>query len=798
MRNRDEAPLVLTAIFVLLVLAVNFRIFTRPVVEAGDFAANSLLVQQAKHFRLLTGHYSRWQFQHPGPAFLYLFALGEFLFYDVLHVVPAPYNGQLLITILFNGSLLCAALYLFRRHVDLPVPLALLATETVAVMVNVSGPPSMLISNWMPDVLLFPFLLFVVSAASVLAGQTRALPFLAFAGMLLIHAHFAQFLFVGVIGGGTLAYILVRVSRQGGLRRFPSRQWRAFALSAAIVFVFALPPLLEIILDRPNNLDALLAYLHQFGNVRNNLGLATGYVACFVLFIGAPDVALTKGALGLLGFGLSRFYVQAYWMTLTLLCAVAVTRKRTPKELRPPFLRYLTWIWAGSGILFVYWSTRVTGGFQAFNGNFIYALHLLAWFLLLAAVRPSLNWSALRRLNVLALIALVILAVVESSALRSEINGQPEVLQAAAAAPSARFGTLAIVFDHDDWPLAVGIANSMKRLGKPFCVSPGWGFIFSRDNVCPDMLTADKLWVASHAPVCTAPCRYIYRSAAFSETDNPAQGTTGPLNIGPHEAPEVERTGFYATEGSFAWVQKRASLSFLLSPETASAPCFRLAVTGHAFPGRPMRLDINGRVLGTLSKTALDTAVFVVPADAIRPGGLNRISLDTEKAGPVGGDTREIGFAFAGLVLRAATPREGCTVDPTTQPEYTSISVDWAPSCYGLEGTPPNQWRWCGPDSLVVIHNSSSKPKRVTLSTGLSTACEKAAPLKIRSPFFSDTLAVGNHRVAYTRTFTVPPGDHTIVFTCLAPKPVSPDPRNLALRFDNFLVEPASANGHLP
>src|ERR1022692_442003 len=281
MQKRDSAPLILTAAFVLLVLALNVRIFTQPIVEAGDYAANSLLVQQAKHFTLLTGHYSRWHFQHPGPAFLYLFALGEFLFHDVLHVVPAPYNGQLLITIIFNGILLCATLYVFRRHAKLSVPLALLATELVTVLVNVSGWPSMLISNWMPDVLLFPFLLFVVSAASVLTGETRHLPLMAVSGMLLIHAHFAQFLFVGVIGGVTVTYILVRAQRHSGLRFFLSERRRDFIVAAAIVFVFAVPPLLEIALDRPNNLDALLAYLHRFGGTRNNVGMAIGYFACF-------------------------------------------------------------------------------------------------------------------------------------------------------------------------------------------------------------------------------------------------------------------------------------------------------------------------------------------------------------------------------------------------------------------------------------------------------------------------------------------------------------------------------------
>src|SRR5580698_8330398 len=219
MQKRESLPLILTAAFVLLVLALNFELFTTPIVEHSDFAANSLLVQQAKHFRLLTGHYSRWLFHHPGPAFLYLFALGEFLFHDVLHIVPAPYNGQLLITIIFNGALLYATLCVFRRHAALSVPMALLATIVVAIVVNVNNhPPPMLVSNWMPDVMPFPYLLLAVSAASVLTGETRDLPFLAVSGMLLIHAHVAQFLFVGVIGASAIGYILVRAQRQSRLR----------------------------------------------------------------------------------------------------------------------------------------------------------------------------------------------------------------------------------------------------------------------------------------------------------------------------------------------------------------------------------------------------------------------------------------------------------------------------------------------------------------------------------------------------------------------------------------------------
>src|ERR1017187_2768973 len=796
MQKRDSAPLILTAAFVLLVLALNVRIFTQPIVEAGDYAANSLLVQQAKHFTLLTGHYSRWHFQHPGPAFLYLFALGEFLFHDVLHVVPAPYNGQLLITIIFNGILLCATLYVFRRHTKLSVPLALLATELVTVLVNVSGWPSMLISNWMPDVLLFPFLLFVVSAASVLTGETRHLPLMAVSGMLLIHAHFAQFLFVGVIGGVTVTYILVRAQRHSGLRFFLSERRRDFIVAAAIVFVFAVPPLLEIALDRPTNLDALLAYLERFGGTRNNVGMAIGYFACFLLFIGAPESALAKGPVGILAVGLSHFYVVAYWMMLTLLFVAGWSRYTAVKQ-RAPFLKYLTWIGAASVGLFVLWGTRITGGFLAFNGYFIYSLHLLAWFLLLAMIEPGLNRRMARNLGALALAAILIFGILERKPLRPSVESQPDDVQAALAVPAFRFGTLAIAFEHKDWPSAIGLANSMKRMGKPFCVNPSLGFLFSKDNVCPDMRRmADELWLTTEVAPCKPPCRYIYRSPAFSLTQSPPQPITLPLEVDPHDWRRLDRSGFNEGEASYCWTQKHVSIRFWLSPSLPPASCFRIALTGYAPAGRPAQLGVNGRTLGILSKNVPDTALFVVPREAIRPGEINSISLDTENAGPVGGDIREIGFDFTSLVLRAATPDESCMVDPAAQPEYASISMDWPPGCYPAEGTPPHQWRWCGPDTRMVIHNSSSKPRRLTLSADLSTEHEKAASLKIRSPFFSDTMAVSRRRLTYVRTFTVPPGDHAIVFTCLAPKSGPGDPRNLVLRFENFRLEPTT--GPLP
>src|SRR6185437_14331506 len=65
-------------------------------VEFADFAANSLRVTGAKTGLDLHGNSSRWGFYHPGPFFFYLFALSEYLFYDLLGFTASPFAAQLL------------------------------------------------------------------------------------------------------------------------------------------------------------------------------------------------------------------------------------------------------------------------------------------------------------------------------------------------------------------------------------------------------------------------------------------------------------------------------------------------------------------------------------------------------------------------------------------------------------------------------------------------------------------------------------------------------------------------------
>src|ERR1700735_4386488 len=84
------------ALLLAVLLVRNAFLFSAPEYEDADMAANSILIEQARRFTLLVGHYSRYRFNHPGPAFLYVQGWGESLFYDAPHVVPTARNGQLI------------------------------------------------------------------------------------------------------------------------------------------------------------------------------------------------------------------------------------------------------------------------------------------------------------------------------------------------------------------------------------------------------------------------------------------------------------------------------------------------------------------------------------------------------------------------------------------------------------------------------------------------------------------------------------------------------------------------------
>ena len=183
--RRSTAFLLALGIIVLLAWNSGGFFFRRPYYEYWDSAANSLFIQQAKHFQLLYGPYSRYVFNHPGAAFFYVYAFGEWFFHDLLHVVPSPVQGQLLINLCLMTAFYVAALDIFARWLPGRRRWAFLCVALTFGIVHFSlmknlpsyevlDGPSAFLSVWTAHITVLPFLCLLTAGGTCRCSSWRA------------------------------------------------------------------------------------------------------------------------------------------------------------------------------------------------------------------------------------------------------------------------------------------------------------------------------------------------------------------------------------------------------------------------------------------------------------------------------------------------------------------------------------------------------------------------------------------------------------------------------------------------
>jgi hypothetical protein len=237
----------------------NHSVFSRPIREQGDEAANSILVNQAVHFHLLVGNYSREGFNHPGPAFLYIQSFGQDLFYSWLHAVPAPFNGQLIALFLLNSAILALTVLVIARHTRSWST----AVLVISVVVLLTGSTLSWTSAWFPYLYAAPFLLAMLSGVSVAIGALQDLPIFTFAVGLLVHGHVA---FIGIMGIYVALVVvawLILHRNAGGYGTLLQRAQKSLIASGAIVLLFALPIAVELGLHWPGQFGQYWHYVHS-------------------------------------------------------------------------------------------------------------------------------------------------------------------------------------------------------------------------------------------------------------------------------------------------------------------------------------------------------------------------------------------------------------------------------------------------------------------------------------------------------------------------------------------------------
>ena len=446
-----------------LLLVRNPAVFDRAVYERGDFAANSIITADAKHFELLVGNYSRFRFHHPGPAFFYVQAFGEWLFYDLLGAVPAPWNGQWLALLALNSALLGLCLAIVHSWTASWRATALCGA---AGLLYFAVKPAMLASAWMPDLYVAPFVLLLVAAASVAAGRVAHLPALVLAAGLLVHGH-VSFLMFGPVIAGAAVVVSWRTARE---------RWRAArgALigAGAVLALFALPMVLHLLLHWPG----------EFGRYLSYGGAAS-----------TPSPA-----------GVAR-YVLGYYATGTALGAVAFVAhfggaallvRRLAAGPARRFLAAAICACALATILFLGYVVRGVDDLRfTYVGQFTRAVPLV---LLLVIVAAAASTPLARRAHPWLVAAVVIGALGVGSAapalrkLPEHAPGMPAVMAALDRYTGGRPAVIEV--GADTWPALTTLVVQGERRGPRVCArDPGWEFMLTERYICtPDDLARGR------------------------------------------------------------------------------------------------------------------------------------------------------------------------------------------------------------------------------------------------------------------------------------------------------------------
>jgi hypothetical protein len=446
-----------------VLLARNAFLFSARLYEQGDSGADSILIEQALRFRLLVGNYSRLGFNHPGPAYMYVQALGQWLAYDALHIVPTPWNGQLLAVFALDSAfaaLVVTIVYGWTRSLRGPAAAFLVVVGFAALH------PPVFNSGWMPYLYVLPFFVFLLAAASVAARQPRDLWVLALSGWLLIHGHACFLFFVPLL---TLAAAVTALWPD---RRHPLAAVRSFIRDhrgawmpvVVISAVFAFPIVLNLILNWPGDFGKYYAY----GLSDRAGGHTAAQVGRYVLWFWGP------GAWA--------------WAVPAVLAALALTV--TVVLVSGPLRRFCLSVIAMTAVASLAFGVYSATGIDRLNEVYIGYFYWSAPFALLLVIAVGLIQALPDRLaTALGLLgsAAALVAIAVLTGLRTDVHDNDPELPRAVETLAARSQGRPIVITAKGiaWVETPGFLVQAERTGVRACVDqPRMSYLVTSQFIC--------------------------------------------------------------------------------------------------------------------------------------------------------------------------------------------------------------------------------------------------------------------------------------------------------------------------
>ncbi len=665
-------------IIVSVVLWEDRDIFRTPEYEYADYAANALSIDSAKHGREIYGNYSRFNFRHPGPAFEYAYAAGEIVFEDWLGVISPRHNAHLLTGILLQAAFLSLALGIAASHSVTPWRSVLLLTGIA--LIHFSLVPGAFTEIWPPLVLIMPFALLVVAAASVAAGRTGHAVWLALSAGFLLHGHIAQFLLVGGVllaVAGAAAYRRAKV----GPAPSPTRaQWLVLALIGSLT---VLPWVIDATRGRESNIFNILLHIKQSAHdsLRPSWRAAVADTASYFCYSTRQNDWFSPGATLTCQQFLKTYMLGVLGALVGFLCCGwALWRGRVSRGPTAVFQRHLAGICAISVLLCIVWARRQDGGIYFFNSLFIFGLMMAIW------VIPGLTLAESATGSVTALVFAAIVSACAAAAGR--FGERPDYLGAdtlgqEAAVKVPRWLSREVlpqrakllIFSHDEWDEAATVAAALNRLGVRFFVpeSDGgiWKEMFGEDHVIQSIEESRALGPFSWwKPALGRPMAAERLVRDLRDDSSGHERRRFPLDFDLRH-PE-ETFGLSKPEGDMTWTESKVVLMRLWSEPARSD--VRMTLRASALPrahggSQRVRVLANGRMLHEILVTQLSDYSITVPKECWNGGsspGLVELAWElpdscrpAAQADSDNADARLLGVCLRKLEFGLVAPADG-------------------------------------------------------------------------------------------------------------------------------------------
>lgn len=216
----------------------------------GDLAMQDISTRGIREGRALLGPYSRFGFNHPGPAY--------FLLRLPVYCLSGCSSSSSYFTLPFLiSSCLAGAFLLLRRFCGITVTtLCCLLLSLYLVMF----PWTVWLKDWNPFAIIFPFLLCILACAAVGAGDHRWMPVAVIAGSLVAQTHLGGF---PVVAAAALSTPLIRRWIGSAGCSAPGCRSRSLLLAAVIFIAVWLPVLVQEFAEGQGNIPRIVRFIGE-------------------------------------------------------------------------------------------------------------------------------------------------------------------------------------------------------------------------------------------------------------------------------------------------------------------------------------------------------------------------------------------------------------------------------------------------------------------------------------------------------------------------------------------------------